>query len=309
MRIMTSQTGSRPRFDSLMGIDKLSLPQIMAFNTDGGAILVEQIFLFSFMGRVAGQTLTGRHGRVLYGTSSVFTVIVTRKTQPVLRDNEQRRHLGSMPDMTGQAFPLSGRGVDTSHLLILPLRMTLHADGFRFLRQHIDKITGMNRMTCRAVSRNERFMKSGTLIRDYMAVAAERIYIFGNDQITSVGNRMTGLTIPADHRLMDNCLQKARATGTVWGVTRRAPAPDAIAGMGLLKPGQFNIMAGLAQIIYQQECRLIRCMGLMTGATAPLKRGMHLCSGKGAAIMAEETKPIRGIDQQTSIIAVMDRMA
>jgi len=160
----------------------------MAGETKATFLFFEQFFLFSFMGRMAGQTLAGRSGRVLYGTSSIFNSIVTRKTQPVRSDNEQLRYLGSMPDMAGQAFPLAGRRVDTSCLLILPLRMTLHAERFRFLVQHVDKITGMDCMTCRAVSRNKRFMKSGPLIRDCMAVAAERINIFGNDQITAAGH-------------------------------------------------------------------------------------------------------------------------
>jgi len=142
-----------------------------------------------------------------------------------------------------------------------------------------------------------------------MAVAAQCINICGSDQVTPVGNTVTGLTFPADHRLMNNRFQEARVIGTVGSVTRKARAPDAVAGMGLLKTALFNLMAGLAQIILQQECGLVRCMRLMTGATALLYRGMRMCPGKRAVIMAGETNPTWGIDQQTSIFAIMHLMA
>jgi hypothetical protein len=187
----------------------------MAGETEDAFFFLEQIFFFGFMGSMTGQTLARGCRRVLYRTSSKSTGVMARKTQPVPIDNEQRRHLGSMPDMAGQAFPFSRRGMDTGHLLVLPLFMAIQTECFRFLGQHVDKITGMDRVTRRAVSRTDRFMKPYTLVRGCMTFAAEGINVFGHDQITLSGNPVAGLTVPAGHRFMDNCFQEPRSVGTV----------------------------------------------------------------------------------------------
>jgi hypothetical protein len=99
-----------------------------------------------------------------------FTVVMTRKTQPVRSNDKQRIHLGAMTDMAGQTFPLQNRLMDAPHLLVLSLVMTFQAEFLRFLRQHVDIIAGMDRVAVRTVSLPERLMKPGSLVLLFMAV-------------------------------------------------------------------------------------------------------------------------------------------
>jgi hypothetical protein len=148
-----------------------------------------------------------------------------------------------MADMTGQAFPLLNRQMDAPHFLVLSLFMTLQAEYFRFLRQHVDIIAGMGRVTIRTVPYPERFMKPGSLILLLMAVDTERVNVFRAVQFTGPGNTMTGLTVAVDNRFMDYCLQKSRSFGTMRRVTGGAFFLHAISGMGLPETSLLDVMA------------------------------------------------------------------
>lgn len=158
------------------------------------------------MGGMAGQALAGGRWRMLHRPPGKFTVIMTGKAQLVRANDKQRVHLGTMPNMAGQTFPLPNRYVDAPHFLVLSLVMALQAECFWFLGQHVDIIAGMGGVAIRTVSHPERFMKAGSHILFFMTVTAEYISVFRHNQFTVAVHLVTGPAITVRNRFMDNRL-------------------------------------------------------------------------------------------------------
>jgi hypothetical protein len=160
MRIMTSQAGSWPRFDSLMGIDKPFVLQIMAFRTNGAPIFVEQTGIHCPMMLMAqGTILQGRLvGDTVGPETCYFPVAVKAKSwlflHQVLGKPGAVSQMTTIAGLPGNRFMFYGLGIN----LLLHLCMAVAAQFSRSGAQHMLKVAGMGAVTMQTLPISKRFM-------------------------------------------------------------------------------------------------------------------------------------------------------
>lgn len=198
-----------------------------------------------------------------------------------------------------------------AHLGPMLIRMALQTETIGAHDHQMFIFTGMGFMAFAALTLHNRFMDTNSLFIDgLMTRGAKGIGFSGRPQGSALTGIMAGGAFATGHGSMNIGLKQTRPGRTMGGMAAYTGAVGSMTEMGLAEVFSLAVMATETQGIglLNQQLRLPGIMGIMTGSTAILKRGMNILPFKALPVVTLVAGLIHRLLQQMILGSIMTGM-